>query len=51
MKKKLAICIILLATHIMYSQCWQSVKPAYKTTYAIKVDGTLWAWGAILLVS
>ena len=35
----------LLMSCFLYSQCWVSIGCGINTTYAIKSDGTLWAWG------
>ena len=41
--------ITLLLTSSLYAQCWKSIgridKDSVPTSFAIKEDGTLWAWG------
>ncbi len=41
--------ITLLLTSSLYSQCWKSIgrmdNDSVPTSFAIKEDGTLWAWG------
>jgi len=43
--KNFFILFIILNSSLFYSQCWKSVMAGHRTAYAIKDDGTLWAWG------
>ena len=45
MKKILFISFFLTFSTVINAQCWQSISAGYKQSYAIKNDGTLWAWG------
>lgn len=49
MHKFFFLFITLLLTSNLYSQCWKSIgrmdNDSVPTSFAIKEDGTLWAWG------
>ena len=45
MKKILLQLIIFAFAHSAKAQCWQSISCGVAHSMAIKVDGTLWAWG------
>jgi hypothetical protein len=49
MHKFFFLIITLLLTSNLYSQCWKSIgrmdNDSVPTSFAIKEDGTLWAWG------
>nr|WP_294858390.1 T9SS type A sorting domain-containing protein [uncultured Fluviicola sp.] len=44
-KQALFLVLALLITFQIKSQCWISVTSKFSTSYGIKSDGTLWAWG------
>ncbi|WP_310554961.1 T9SS type A sorting domain-containing protein [Flavobacterium sp.] len=44
-KQFLILLFIVLISNISFSQCWKSVASGLEHTLAIKMDGTLWAWG------
>lgn len=45
MKNIINYLIVLTFSATSYSQCWKSIASGLEHTLAIKIDGTLWAWG------
>ena len=45
MKTKALLFLLLVNSHILVAQCWQSTANGASHTLAIKTDGTLWGWG------
>ncbi|RKS23128.1 regulator of chromosome condensation (RCC1) repeat-containing protein [Flavobacterium endophyticum] len=44
MKKTITLFFIFLSLQ-NYAQCWQTISSGTDHTLALKIDGTLWAWG------
>jgi alpha-tubulin suppressor-like RCC1 family protein len=45
MKKIYVLCLLLFLNLPSFAQCWSKIATGQVQTFAIKADGTLWAWG------
>ncbi|MBL0013011.1 MAG: hypothetical protein IPP30_04415 [Flavobacterium sp.] len=48
--KKTIILFVLLINIQTQSQCWKSISVGNSNSFAIKQNGTLWAWDITLMV-